>query len=665
MEMKRILLSLLALVAIGTGARAQDMTATPLTLEATTEGDITFSVSYQYVHPVVLTPIEYKINDGSWTTYSWPTDEAAIKSGGDWPHTFGNAIHVLVGDKVAFRGNNAFYYGNGKGFESHIASTADVYVYGNFMSLIHATDFATNYAMTGDWNFAKLFRKEGAQPWDPPMTVTTIKSHPTNDIVLPATSLTNNCYTGLFAGCKGITRAPELPSTTMTVGCYQEMFRGTGLTAVPALPTTVFQEYSFEGGVEHGSIDCYMQMFQDCTSLVTVPSNLLPATKLVHGVYQNMFEGCTSLTSLPTLPATDLTGGDQCYTSMFKDCTSLTSVPADYLPAAKLDLMCYAWMFAGCTSLTSAPALPATTVANDCYHRMFEGCTLLTTAPDLPASTLIGQCYGGMFDGCTSLNYVKCLATTFDDKQMNLGDWMKDVAATGTFVKAEIADYPLGISGIPTGWTIQTQSGVGVTETLTANDDGAGNYWTTYYNSLASVTADANTTVYKAKVSGDKVVLTDVGNKDIPAGNAVVLKSTASSVTMSVGSASGTFSNNDLIGQSAPFTTQVAYPSDNVYALVNGASGVGFYNYPKTYMFGSTSVGTNFPAQKAYLVIAGGGGVKAFYPLSGDEGTTAIEMAETADEARDAALYDLSGRRLQGNPRSGIYVKNGKKIIIK
>ena len=88
--------------------------------------------------------------------------------------------------------DNASYYGNGKGFESHIASTADVYVYGNFMSLIHATDFATNYAMTGDWNFAKLFRKEGAQPWDPPMTVTTIKSHPTNDIVLPATSLTNN-----------------------------------------------------------------------------------------------------------------------------------------------------------------------------------------------------------------------------------------------------------------------------------------------------------------------------------------------------------------------------------------------------------------------------------------------------------------------------------------
>ena len=104
-------------------------------------------------------------------------------------------------------------------------------------------------------------------------------------------------------------------------------------------------------------------------------------------------------------------------------------------------------MFSGCTKLENAPELPATLLAEDCYHRMFEGCTLLTTAPDLPASTLIGQCYGGMFDGCTSLNYVKCLATTFDDKQMNLGDWLKDVSATGVFVKAGVVDYPRGGSG--------------------------------------------------------------------------------------------------------------------------------------------------------------------------------------------------------------------------
>ena len=423
------------------------MLSTPLTLEATTSGDITFTLTLGYgTDASVMNAIEYKKNDGVWTTYTW-----------------GDAISVVNGDKVAFRGNNVKYYGNGSpNFNSHITSTADVYVYGNMMSLIHASDFATNYTMTGDWNFAHLFRKNGENPWDPPVAVTTIKSHPTNDIVLPATTLTNFCYAGLFAGCSDITRAPELPATTMTVGCYEEMFRATGLTAVSALPTTVFQPYSYDAEGEHGSIDCYMQMFQDCTSLVTVPSNLLPATTLVHGVYQNMFQGCTNLTTAPVLPATDLTGGDQCYTAMFKDCASLVTPPA--LPATTLDALCYMEMFSGCSSLATAPALPATTLAEDCYHRMFEHCTSLQKAPDLPATTLLGQVYGGMFDGCTSLNYVKCLATDIVDTSH--GDdatttcWLAGVAATGTFVKAATADWSVktltgeNLNGIPEGWTV-------------------------------------------------------------------------------------------------------------------------------------------------------------------------------------------------------------------
>ncbi len=447
--MKRILLSLLALVAMATGAKAQDMLATPLTLEATTSGDITFNLTLGYgVDPSVMNAIEYQKNDGTWTTYTW-----------------GNAISVVAGDKVAFRGNNAKYYGNGSpSFNSYIASTADVYVYGNVMSLIHASDFATNYEMTGDWNLANLFKLPTANPWDPPVAVTTIKSHPTNDIVLPATTLTNFCYAGLFAGCKGITRAPALPSTTMTVGCYEEMFRGTGLKEAPALPATVMIPYSYDAEGEHGSIDCYMGMFQDCTELTVAPA--LSATTLVHGVYQNMFEGCTSLTTPPVLPATDLSGGDQCYTAMFKGCTSLVTAPA--LPATTLDNWCYMEMFSGCTSLKNAPALPATTLAEDCYHRMFEGCTSLQKAPVLPATTLLGQVYGGMFDGCTSLNYVKCLAIDIVDtshgEDATTDCWLANVAATGTFVKADAADWSVktktgvALNGIPAGWTVKNVS---------------------------------------------------------------------------------------------------------------------------------------------------------------------------------------------------------------
>ena len=445
--MKQKLLMLFGAMLMTISASAQDMLSTPLTLEAIGEGEISFQVTYSYYHSVTLAPIQYQKNGGEWTEYTW-----------------GNAISVTSGDKVAFRGENASYYGNGSGYESHITSTADVYVYGNIMSLVHANDFATNFTMTGDWNFANLFKQPTEYPWDPPVVVKTIKSHPSKDIMLPSTTITNYCYNGMFAGCIGITRAPELPATTMTCGCYAGMFRATGLTEAPALPATVMIPYSYDAEGEHGSIDCYMQMFQDCADLTVAPA--LPATTLVHGVYQNMFQGCTSLTKAPVLPATDLTGADQCYTGMFKECTSLKNAPA--LLATTLDSWCYMEMFSGCTSLVNAPALPATTLAEDCYHRMFEGCTSLTTAPVLPATTLLGQVYGGMFDGCTSLKYVKCLAVNIVDtshgEDSTTDCWLSNVAATGTFVKANDADWSVktktgeALNGIPAGWTVVNAS---------------------------------------------------------------------------------------------------------------------------------------------------------------------------------------------------------------
>ena len=86
---------------------------------------------------------------------------------------------------------------------------------------------------------------------------------------------------------------------------------------------------------------------------------------------------------------------------------------------------------------------------------MFNGCTGLTSAPELPATTLAQYCYYYMFNGCTGLNYVKCLATTISASNSHK-DWLKNVSATGTFVKAAgMADWPSGASGIPSGWTVQ------------------------------------------------------------------------------------------------------------------------------------------------------------------------------------------------------------------
>ena len=143
----------------------------------------------------------------------------------------------------------------------------------------------------------------------------------------------------------------------------------------------------------------FYELFYNCSNIVNVSSNFLPATTLTDYCYQYMFYRCSRLATAPALPATTL--ADYCYRYMFYGCTSLTTAPA--LPAIDLANYCYQYMFYGCSSLTTAPALPATTLAKSCYYSMFQGCTSLTTAPALPATTLADSCYYGMFNGCTSL----------------------------------------------------------------------------------------------------------------------------------------------------------------------------------------------------------------------------------------------------------------------
>ena len=126
------------------------------------------------------------------------------------------------------------------------------------------------------------------------------------------------------------------------------------------------------------------------------------------------------------------------------------------LPATTLETSCYEYMFDNCRSLITAPELPATTLANYCYEGMFYGCTSLTTAPELPATTLANYCYTSMFIGCTSLSYIKAMFTTTPGVNYT-GNWVFNVAASGTFVKNAAAQWSVsGVHGIPSGWTVQT-----------------------------------------------------------------------------------------------------------------------------------------------------------------------------------------------------------------
>ena len=321
-------------------------------------------------------------NGETWAEYASSTDDS------------GTTLATLnKGNKLLIKGENGAYENN-----SFIA-TKQIEVKGNIMSLINGDSFTNAHILAESSTFRYLFYQ-----------CTGLTS--AENLILPATTLADNCYGDMFRGCTSLTAAPELPATTLGIWCYSYMFAG-------------------------------------CTSLTTAPE--LPAITLTFACYQAMFRDCTSLTTAPQLPSTAL--AEHCYQSMFRGCTSLTAAPE--LPATTLGIWCYSYMFAGCTSLTTAPELPATTLTDYCYESMFQRCTGLTTAPNLPATTLTQGCYWEMFGGCTSLNSITCLATDISASRCT-NVWVTNVAANGTFTKASsMTSWTTGVSGIPDNWAIQ------------------------------------------------------------------------------------------------------------------------------------------------------------------------------------------------------------------
>ncbi len=356
--------------------------STPLTFEAMANGaTVKFLKNSSDASSVTLQYRKLDANGTPVSDYDWANNRSITSS------TTGESITLTSGQKVQFRATSSPTHtsmATGAYSYNYFTLTGDCYVYGNVMSLLN-NSFSGIVDLTsyGEYTFQSLFC--GCSDH--------LYIHPTKELVLPATTLTSNCYNGMFSGCTSLTAAPTLSATTLAQSCYASMFQGcTSLTAAPALPATTLAQY------------CYYFMFYGCTSLQTAPA--LPATTLAESCYYYMFSGCTSLQTAPALPATTL--AESCYYYMFGGCTSLQTAPD--LTSTSLANNCYEQMFYGCSSLTTAPTLPATTLASSCYEQMFYGCSSLTTAPALPATTLASSCYEQMFRGCSNLTTAPTIA---------------------------------------------------------------------------------------------------------------------------------------------------------------------------------------------------------------------------------------------------------------
>ncbi len=453
-----------------------DVTTIPLCIQMARAGVLKVS------NPIGLV-MEYSYDNETWESFNSSKD-----------------FNLAKGDRVYFRGENAAYsQDDGIDLDAHrvsISTSVKSYVFGNIMSLINPDpavfsqlkEFTEPNVFTGlfaNSDIAQLLITALFSAFD------AIGSHPSLDLILPATTLTPHCYHGMFmatnmsrmvlpatemkescyesmfAGCIKMTEAPALPAVVLAPHCYEDMLSTCkSLTKAPELPVTELADHCYDGMLQNGTAlveapalpatemkeGCYAYMFRGCSSLLQAPE--LSATELAPYCYQRMFCECTALTIPPELPATGL--APYCYWSMFRD-SGLEMAPEDLLPATTAADYCYSSMFEGCKNLTSAPALPATTLSQYCYSSMFSGCASLRTAPVLPAEVLADYCYQNMFYGCSSIRYLKAMfkSSMLYSVSDAVSSWLSGVSETGTYVMNDAAQYdPYMDAGVPSGWYI-------------------------------------------------------------------------------------------------------------------------------------------------------------------------------------------------------------------
>ncbi len=173
--------------------------------------------------------------------------------------------------------------------------------------------------------------------------------------------------------------------------------------------------------------------------------------------------------------------------------------------------------------------------------------------------------------------------------------------------------------------------------------------------------------LYKVALNSNKksVETTLMSDGMLPQNTAALIKGDVGEIYASqiVGAASA-WVDNDLIP-----TKGTVYGADGlIYVLNTGASGVGFYrlNPNGTVTIGRGYLNINETDDDEELEPDIPDTDVKFIPLYGrddDDSPTGIEMVDD-NTNRDAVIYDLSGRRVS-KPSRGIYIMNGKKVMIK
>ena len=194
--------------------------------------------------------------------------------------------------------------------------------------------------------------------------------------------------------------------------------------------------------------------------------------------------------------------------------------------------------------------------------------------------------------------------------------------------------------------------------------------YATYYNGKNDVTLPAGV---KARIvtANDGAALTyatiadgDTDNKVVPAGTAIMLQTAASNEGQTKALTLKTKSNATISG------TNLLHGSD-----VEGTTTGDGKHYKLSYNTSGTDLGWYWGADdgapfatvahKAWLVLPNGTNARSFGLPDFGETTSLIENGKLIMDNEAGVWYTLDGRKLSGKPAKGVYIVNGRKIVVK
>ena len=174
--------------------------------------------------------------------------------------------------------------------------------------------------------------------------------------------------------------------------------------------------------------------------------------------------------------------------------------------------------------------------------------------------------------------------------------------------------------------------------------------WATLYTPFALNFAGTGLTAYTASVNENVVTLNEV--TDVPANTGVVLKGNAGSYNIPL-TASSTNTQGEL--QGSPVVARWTSDDADYYMLALNGKKVQF----------TKLISGNIAAGKAYLVLPKDPttGARTLTVAFSEGGTTGISEIENS-KSKIENYFNLNGQRVS-KPTKGLYIVNGKKVVLK